>query len=148
MDVTGDWCCFLHIDWEQSLSRMVGYVTGVLTTVSKTCCILTETTGIFCILTWWVCAHTYKEYVAKNMPQRHSVLREILHFLATHHHQQWADISQNGKAKGRYFHYWKPTTGSQSAHYIMVSIFRYLTLKINLWISQSNQHQILSYNHI
>ena len=60
----------------------------------------------------------------------------------------WADISQNGKAKGHYFLFWKPTTGSQNAHYIMVSFFRYLTLKINLWISQWNQHQILSYNHI
>ena len=74
------------------------YWASLLTTVSKTCCIVTETAGTFCILTWWVGAHTYKEYVAKNAPQRHSVLREILHFLATHHHQQWADISQNGNA--------------------------------------------------
>ena len=72
----------------------------------------------------------------------------LLHVLATHHHQQWAGISQNGKAKGCYFHFWKPATGSQRTHYIWVSFFRYLTLKINLWISQWNQHQILSYNHI
>ena len=38
--------------------------------VSKTFCILTETGHIFYILTWWIGAFTYKEYVPKDEPQK------------------------------------------------------------------------------
>ena len=100
----------------------------------RTCCILTETTGIFCILTSWVHAHTYKEYVAKNIPQRDSVLREILHFLPTHHHQQWAGISQNGKAKGCYFHFWKHATVLPLDHKVHITLwFPFL----DIWLCKS-----------
>ena len=121
---------------------------SLLSTVSKTCCILTETIWIFYILTWWMSAYTYKEYVPKNAPQKHSILREILQFLAAHHHQQWPDISKNGKADVRYFLFWKPATGSKVHIPVSISFFRNLTLKINWQISQWNQHQTLSHNHI
>jgi hypothetical protein len=55
---------------------------SLLSTVSKTCWILTETSGIFYILTWWMGAYTYKEYIPKKVPQEYSILREILPFLA------------------------------------------------------------------
>ncbi len=61
---------------------------SLLSTVSKTCWILTERSGIFYILTYWIDAFTYKEYVPKNAPQKYPVLREILPFLAAHHQQQ------------------------------------------------------------
>ena len=168
--------------------RYCHLLSSLLSTVSKTCCILTESNGSFNILTWWVSAYTYKEYVPKNVPQNDSVLREILQFLAAHHHQQWAAISQSGKAKGCYFHFRK-SCHWMSTHYIInflqfpfwdiwpwewiseyfneistkhchTTIFRKpltmatklidpeVTLKIYLWISQSNQHQTLSCNHI
>ena len=114
---------------------------SLLSTVSMTCWILTETSGIFYILTWWMGAYTYKEYIPKKAPQEYSILREILPFLAAHHHQQWADISKNRKPEVRYFHFWKPAT-------LSISFFRNFTLKINPWISQWNQHQTASYSHI
>ena len=61
---------------------------SLLSTVSKTFYILMEYSHIFCILTSWMSAYTYKEYIPKNAPQKYSVLREILQFLAAHHHQQ------------------------------------------------------------
>ena len=67
---------------------IVIHCSSLLSTVRKTCCILTQTSYIFCIVTWWISAHPYKEYVPKNAPHRYSVLREILQFLAAHDHQQ------------------------------------------------------------
>ena len=64
------------------------YCFSLLSTVSKTYCILMETTCIFHILTWWIGAYTYKEYVLKKAPQKYPVSREILQFLSVHHHQQ------------------------------------------------------------
>ena len=49
-------------------------------TVSKTCCILTETTWTFCILTWWIGAYTYKEYVFEKTHKNIHIKREC-HFL-------------------------------------------------------------------
>ena len=109
---------------------------SLLSTVSKTFYILMEYIRIFCILTSWMSAYTY---IPKNAPQKYSVSREILQFLAAHHHQQWADMSQNGKANGCYFHFWKPTRNpplNAKAHITLsISFFRTLTLKINQWIS-------------